>query len=207
MTATVVSMPKPKRPRKQNKAVRGEGHLFKRGDIFWFELNWRGTRTRQSLDTADRETALIKLSDAVAAIRSGELPKTFDPITCQQMFDNWMLHVETNCKPRTQADYRTRWKKHLKATFGTLVATQVDRDKVVAYLNRRMKEGASLVTRNREQRVLMMLFGHNRSKIPADRFPEFPDMKSEKAHVRTGRLSKTDYESLLKRLDYREHFG
>jgi hypothetical protein len=134
------------------------------------------------------------MSEAVAAIRSGERPKTFEPITVEAMFD-------ACCKPRRQEDYRSRWDAHLKATFGRLFATQVDRDRVVAYLNRRIKEGAGLCARNREQRVLMMLFGHNKSKIPADRFPEFPDMKSEKAHVRKGRLSKADYETLRKRLD------
>ncbi|MGB9242063.1 MAG: tyrosine-type recombinase/integrase [Candidatus Acidiferrales bacterium] len=202
MNATnVVTMPKPKRPRKRNKVVRGAGYLFRRGDTFYFELNWKGSRTRKSLETTDRETALIKMSEAVAAIRSGELPKTFEPIMVQAMFDAWMLKVETDCKPRTHEDYRSRWDGHLKATFGRLFATQVDRDKVVGYLNRRMKEGGGLCARNREQRVLMMLFGHNRSKIPADRFPEFPDMKSEKAHVRKGRLSKADYETLRKRLD------
>jgi integrase len=169
--------------------------------MFWFELNWKGTRTRRSLGTTDREAALIKLSDAIAAIRSGELPKTFEPIAVQAMFDAWMLHVETNCKQLTQEDYRRRWENHLKQTFGGRFGTQVDRDKVVEYLNRRMKEGAGPVTRNREQRVLMMLFTHNRSKIPADRFPEFPKLQSEKAHVRKGRLSKADYESLRKRLE------
>jgi hypothetical protein len=82
-----------------------------------------------------------------------------------------------------------------------MLATQVTRDNATTYLHRRMKEGATLCTRNREQRVLMMIFGHNRSKIPADRFPEFPKMQSEKSHVRKGRLSKTDYETLRKRLD------
>jgi integrase len=198
----VVALPKPKRPRGQNKkSVRGEGHLFRRGEMFWFELNWKGTRTRRSLETTDRETALIKMSDAVAAIRSGEMPKTFEPITVQAMFDAWMLHVQTNCKQLTQEDYRRRWENHLKPEFGGLFATRVDRDKVVAYLNHRMKDGAGPVTRNREQRVLMMLFNHNRSKIPADRFPEFPKLQSEKAHVRKGRLSKADYESLRKRLE------
>jgi integrase len=203
MSATnLVTMPKPRKAaRKANKAVRGEGHLFRRGDVFWFELNWKGSRTRKSLGTSDRETALIKMSEAVAAIRSGELPKTFEPITVQAMFDSWMLKVETDCKKRTQEDYRNRWNVHLKQAFGGLFATQVDRDKVVAYLNRRMKEGAGLCARNREQRVLMMLFGHNRSKIPANRFPEFPEMKSEKAHVRKGRMSKEDYEILRERLD------
>jgi hypothetical protein len=56
----VVAMPKPKRPRKPNKVVRGEGYLFRRGETFYFELNWRGSRTRKSLETTDRETALIK---------------------------------------------------------------------------------------------------------------------------------------------------
>jgi hypothetical protein len=73
-----------------------------------------------------------------------------------------MLKVETGCKQRTHIDYRNRWNVHLKAVLGRLTATQVDRDKVVAYLNRRMKGGAGLCARNREQRVLMMLFGHNK---------------------------------------------
>ncbi len=202
MTATnLLSMPKEKKKRKPNVRVRGEGHLFLRNSVYWFELNWQGIRTRKSLDTTDRETALIKLDKEVAAIRAGELPKKFDPITVQAMFDAWMLKVETDCKPRTQEDYRSRWDAHLKAVFGGLIATQVDRDKVVSYLNRRMKEGAGLCARNREQRVLMMLFGHNKSKIPADRFPEFPKMQSERAHVRTGRLSDEDFETLRKRLD------
>ena len=190
------SMPKPKKPRKQSLRVRGQGSLFLRGEVFWMELNWKGARTRKSLETTDRETALNKLADAVAAIRSGEMPKNFEPITVQAMFDGWMIHVETNCKQLTQEDYRRRWTNHLKPFLRGLFATQVDRDKVVAYLNHRMKEGAGPVTRNREQRVLMMLFNHNRAKVPADRFPEFPKMQSEKAHVRKGRLSKADYETL-----------
>jgi hypothetical protein len=207
MSATnLITMPKPKqrrnkRRRKSNKVVRGEGYLFRRGETFWFELNWKGSRTRKSLKTIDRETALITMSKEVAAIRSGELPKTFEPITCQTMFDTWMLQVETDCKPRTQEDYRSRWEGHLKQTFGGMFATQVGRDKVGAYLNRRMKEGAGLCARNREQRVLMMLFGHNKSKILADRFPEFPKMKSERSLVRKGRLSDEDYTMLRKRLN------
>lgn len=202
--SNVVTMPKAKEPkqrRKPRKTGRGEGHLFQRGNTFWFELHWKGTRTRKSLETTDRETALIKMSDAIKAIRSGEMPKTFEPISVQTMFDKWMVQVETNCKRLTVEDYRRRWENHLKQTFGALFATQVDRDTVVAYLNRRMKEDAGPVTRNREQRVLMMLFNFNRSKIPADRYPQFPKLQSEKAHVRTGRLSTSDYEILRTRLE------
>jgi len=202
MTQTnLIAMPAPKKTRKASVRVRGQGYLFMRGAMFWMELNWKGARYRHSLETTDRETALLKLDDAVAKIRSGEMPKSFEPITVQAMFDAWMLQVETSCKPRTQADYRGRWERHLKPVFGGLVANQVDRDKVVAYLNRRMKAGAGPVTRNREQRILTMIFNHNRSKIPANRFPEFPRMQSEKAHVRRGRLSKADYETLRGRLD------
>jgi integrase len=195
-------MPEPKkRRRKQSVRVRGQGSLFRRGEVFWMELNWKGARYRRSLETTDRETALVKLDDEVSAIRAGELPKRFDPISVQEMFDASILRAETDCKPRTVRDYRSRWNVHLKSFFGTLTATQVTKDKIIAYLHARMKEGATLCTRNREQGVLMMIFGHNRSKIPADRFPEFPKMQSEKSHVRKGRLSKADYELLRERLD------
>ncbi|MGC2806496.1 MAG: hypothetical protein WA211_10215, partial [Candidatus Acidiferrales bacterium] len=117
----MLAMPKPKKARKKAARVRGQGSLFLRGATYWMELNWKGNRTRKSLETADRETALIKLDTEVAAIRRGELPKTFDPITCQTMFDAWMLKVETECKPRTIEDYRSRWDGHLKAHFGALL--------------------------------------------------------------------------------------
>jgi integrase len=200
--SSLAVMPKPKKkPRKQSVRVRGQGSLVRRGEIFWMELNWRGTRYRRSLETTDRETALIKLDAEVSAIRVGEMPKRFDPITVQSMFDAFIVRAEVDCKPRTVRDYRSRWNVHLKSVFGTITATQITKDKITGYLHTRMKKGATLCTRNREQRVLMMVFGHNRSKIPADRFPEFPKMQSEKSHVRKGRLSKADYDTLRKRLD------
>jgi integrase len=194
-------MPKPKKPRKQSLRVRGQGSLFLRGEIYWMELNWKGIRTRKSLETTDRETALDKLSDEISAIRAGELPKKFDPVSVQEMFDEFILRAEVDCKPRTVRDYNSRWNVHLKSAFGSMIATNVSKDKITAYLHTRLKAGATLCTRNREQRVLMMVFGHNKSKIPADRFPDFPKMQSERMHVRKGRLSKTDYDTVRKRLD------
>jgi integrase len=197
----VVSMPRPKKPRKPSVRVRGQGSLFKRGNIFWVELNWKSQRIRRSLETDDRETALMKMDDTIAAIRAGEMPKVFEPIAVQQMFDAFVQRAETDCKPRTVRDYRSRWTNHLKSAFGHLMATEVTKDKVVGYLHGRMRAGATLCTRNREQRVLMMAFNYNRSKIPADRYPEFPKLQSEKSHVRKGRLSQGDYIKLRARLE------
>lgn len=200
-------MPKAKKkPRKPSVRIRGQGSLFKRGEIFWMELNWKGSRTRKSLETTDRETALIKLDAAVSAIRSGEIPKTFEPITVQSMFDIWMVEVERNCKARTIEDYKSRWNGHLKPVFGSLFATQVNKDKISAYLHQRMKEGAGTITQNRENRVLQMIFNANRKKISANDFPEFPKFHSEKSHVRKGRLSKADFQTLLTRLEDPKNF-
>jgi len=197
----ILAMPKKPRPRKPSARVRGQGTLFKRGNMFWMELHWRGQRYRRSLGTSDRETALLKLDDTVASIRSGEIPKIFEPISVQQMFDAFIQRAETDCKPRTVRDYRSRWSNHLKSVFGHLMGTEVTKDKVASYLHGRMRAGATLCTRNREQRVLMMTFNYNRSKIPADRYPEFPKLQSEKSHVRKGRLSRADYDKLHSRLE------
>lgn len=102
---------------------------------------------------------------------------------------------------RTLEDYKSRWIGHLKSVFGSLFATQVSKDRVASYLHQRMKEGAGNITQNRENRVLQMIFNHNKSKIPADHFPEFPEMHSERHHVRKGRLSVEDYNTLRSRLD------
>lgn len=198
--------PKPKVKRKQQARQRGTGHLYARRDCWWFELHYAGVRYRQSLNVpvateADKQVALDKMAEAVAAIRRGEQPKKFQPVTVQTMFENWMLKVETDCKPRTREDYRSRWNLHLAPVFGQLTATQVNKQRVTEYLNARMKAGASLCTRNREQRVLQMIFGHNKSLIPSDRFSEFPDMQSESAHVHKGRMSAEDFATVMAKLD------
>jgi integrase len=195
-------MPKPKRKPVKRDRTRGTGHLFQRGTIYWFELHWKGQRYRESLGTEDRQTALIKIDDKIASIRSGEMPKTFESISVQAMYDNWMVEVERTCKPRTIEDYKSRWNTHLKPIFGRLFATQVGKDDVSRYLLGRKKAGAAGdITQNRENRVLQMIFNHNKAKIPSDRFPEFPSMHSEKARVRRGRLSVADFKTLLGRLD------
>src|SRR5580700_5050856 len=74
-------MPKAKRSAKPRKRIKGEGTIFERGNIFWYELHWKGQRFRGSLDTSDRQTALIKWDEKRKEIRSGELPKAFEPIT------------------------------------------------------------------------------------------------------------------------------
>jgi integrase len=199
-------MAKPKRESKPRERVKGEGTIFKRGNVFWYEMHWRGQRFRGSLDTPDRQTALMKWDAKRSEIRSGELPKIFEPITVQTMFDIWIQECERKCKSTTIEDYRRRWTIHLKPAFGNLLATQVTKDKVAAYLYQRMKDGAGAVTQNRENRVLQMIFNYNRSKIAANNFPEFPDMHSEKNHVRKGRMSVADYETVLKRLDSEDLF-
>ncbi len=193
-------MPKAKTGRKKRDRIKGQGSLFMRGNIFWMELHWKGQRYRESLETPDRGTALIKLNKRIEEIHSGELPKTFEPITVQSMYDAWMMKVETDNKPRTIEDYKSRW-AHLAPVFGKLLATQVTTDKIVEYLNRRMKEGMSVCSRNRERGVLHQVFEFNSEKIPADRRPKFPKKLSERSFVRKGRLSQDDYNTLVKRLD------
>jgi integrase len=199
-------MPKPEVTPKAKTRTRGTGSLLERGRMYWMEFHYNGERIRQTLNVpvtgkkADKEEAIRRLEEQVRAIRAGEQPKKFAPITVQAMYDAWMLAVETNCKPGTIKDYKIRW-SHLEPVFGKVMATQVTLDKTTEYLHRRKQDGAGVCTLNRENRVLQMIFGHNKSKIPADHFPEFPKMHSEKAHVRKGRLSKTDYETLRTRLE------
>lgn len=192
---------KPKEKRKTRRRVRGQGTMFRRGRIYWFELAWNRQRFRESLKTPDRETAIRKMNARIASIHSGELPKTFEPVSVQSLYETWISEVERTCKPRTLTDYQSRWTTHLKPVFGNLIATQVTKDKVASYLLHRKREGAGNITQNRENRVLQMVFNYNRKKISANDFPEFPEMHSEKSHVRKGRLSQEDYKTVMARLE------
>lgn len=192
--------------RKKRARVRGHGTVFRRGRMYWMELHWKGERVRKSLETDDRETALIKLDAEVAAIHSGAMPKTFEPITVQTMYEAWILLKETSCKASTVRDYKWRWLRNLKPAFGNLFATQVTTDKITEYLHHRMRDGIGVCARNRELTLLQMIFNYNRDKIPADRFPIFPKKLSERALIRKGRLSDSDFKKLQKRLSTPELF-
>lgn len=199
--SSVVEISRQRAPRRKRTRVRGLGTLFRRGRIFWMELHWKGERVRKSLETDDRQTALIRLDAETSAIHAGAVPKTFDPITVQTMYDAWILLKETNCKASTVEDYKSRWNTRMKPFFGKLFATQVTRDVITQYLHQRMKEGVGICARNRERAILHMIFNHNREKIPADYFPSFPPKQSERALVRKGRMADKDYEAFYKRLD------
>jgi hypothetical protein len=72
---------------------------------------------------------LFTIADTeVAAIRAGELPETFESDDVRRLH----AAIETNCKPRTQENYRSRWNVHLKPFFGSMLAAQVTRDTVTA---------------------------------------------------------------------------
>ena len=199
-------MPKPKVERKKRERTRGTGHLFQRGPMYWFELHYAGQRYRESLKTDDKQAALDKMAARIAEIRSGEAPKKFEPVSVASLYDIWIAEVERTCKPRTFEDYKSRWSAHLEPVFGKLFATQVTKDVVSKYLTTRKREGAGPVTQNRENRVLQMIFNYNRKKISANDFPEFPEMHSEKNHVRQGRLSKADFQTLMTRLEDPKNF-
>lgn len=205
-TAKVLAMPRRKKGRKDRSRVRGTGHLFLRGRIYHFELNWKDQRFRESLETSDRESALIKLDERVRQIRSGELPRAFEPITLQAFYDAWIVEVQRTCKPRTVEDYESRWQSHLKPVFGSQLAHTITKDEIVKYLADRKAEGAGEITQNRENRILQMIFNYNKKKISANDFPEFPSMHNEEGHVRKGRLSKNDFDALIAKLEKPELF-
>jgi integrase len=199
-------MPKAKPARKKHRNIRGQGSLFIRGNIYWFELHYGGERFRKSLEVPadgkayNKQRALDSMAESVNKIRSGEKPKKFDPITVQSMYDFWMIEVERTCKIGTINNYKQKWNS-LKPMFGKMFASDITKDKVVSYLSQRKKEGIGDISQNRENRVLQMIFNFNRAKIPADSFPVFPKMHSEASHVRKGRLSPDDYQTVIARLD------
>src|SRR5579862_415802 len=91
MNSNLAVMPEPKKEHKKKaRRVRGQGYMFQRGMTWWFELVWKGQRYRESLGTAVRLDAVRKFNARVAEIHSGELPKTFEPISVQAMYDLWI---------------------------------------------------------------------------------------------------------------------
>lgn len=154
--------------------MRGIGRVFKRrfkrldGQIYedpaWYiAFSHRGKEYRESSRSESEAVARRLLKRKLAELNSGRLIVNEDKLTFEDMVNDLVNDYEVNGK-RSLASVNF-YLKHLRGFFGMDRAVDITPDRVRAYQNFRLKEGASNATCNREVATLGRMLALNAGKL------------------------------------------
>src|SRR5229473_2698649 len=117
----------------------GDGTLFKRGRIYYFQYFESG-KPRQVSTRSERMDEVKKFRDRLLGKKlRGELNPSAEKITCGQLLDDVLRHVQEK-RPRRKSGSSLS-KANLRPFFGHLKAATVSTDRMREYRDKRKAEG------------------------------------------------------------------
>jgi integrase len=132
--------------------------LFKRGSIWWIELEFRGQRIRKSTGSKSRTLAVKaehqlrrELEESANGIKQSRKPMLFSPTVREWMSANQARWSKANVAIQ---NYNI---KRLNGFFGSMLLTDITPQHIGKYQSKRQKEGASNRTINMEVATLRMV--------------------------------------------------
>lgn len=183
----------------------GSGSLYQRGNVWWVKVYVGGKAHRESSKTATTEGTYEdakRLRDKLLGQKhrgeiSGGNP---DRVTVGELLDDVLEYAKTNIRPSTEYIWKLVIEKNIRPFFGTLKAQKVTTEKLKEYRRKRIAEGRSDATANRELSILRTAFHNGRKCTPPKVYnvPFFP--MTPETNVRTGFLSDEQYASVLTEL-------
>ncbi|HLZ52123.1 MAG TPA: site-specific integrase [Candidatus Acidoferrum sp.] len=175
---------------------RGSGSVFRQAGTDNWTIQYYargGKRIRESLGSDDYKAAQQLLTQRLSAIDKGEfVERPAKPKTVAELFEELRRHYRVN-KRRSLGSLEFRW-KHLKA-LADFLAVHVDKDCLSAYVDERLKEGASNASVNRELSALKTAF--HLGQVP--RMPKFPHLAENNARV--GFVEQHQFDQMVKHAD------
>lgn len=140
---------KPYRPR-------GTGSLFQRGETWWIKLHVNGRPQYQSTGTTSQKDAEKFLKRQLLKAEQGVLaPPKVERVTISDLVKDLLQWYRTDAKRGIHANRsEARWTQHLEPVFGHVRANSLGTDAMRAYRAKRVAEGASDTTVNRELQIM-----------------------------------------------------
>jgi integrase len=176
--------------------TRGLGFVFRRGNIWWIQYNFRGQRYRESVGSSVRSDAVKLLQRRMAEIGSGRLhgpdvEKTTFPDLVQMIRDDYAINQRRSVK-RLNTSLRA-----LEPAFGRLRACDITLDRLNRYVADRLARGIAPATAKLDMTYLHKMF---RLAERAGRaiVPPFPLISVQNA--RKGFFERSDFESVRSHL-------
>jgi integrase len=132
--------------------------LYKRGEVWWYEFEFRGQRIRESTGSSSKTLAVRaerqrrrELEESANGVRPARRPILFSAAAREWMAANRARWSESNVSIQ---EFNL---KHLSAYFGSMLVADITPQHIGKYQGIRQKEGASNRTINMEVSTLRMM--------------------------------------------------
>ena len=162
------------------------------GNILWLKYYRYGKPYRESTHTDKISKAEKLLKKREGEIIEGRLPGIhFEKVTFNELAEDFLTDYRINGKDTLSKAERSV--KYLKEHFGDLKAMDVTTDKVKAYVEKRMEQGYSNASINRELAALKRMFHLAAQCTPpkVSMIPYIPMLKE--SNVRKGFFEQAEY--------------
>jgi integrase len=118
--------------------------VFKRGGIYWFEFQFRGSRVRQSSHSRNKEVCerLMRERRRTLELSGGGLKEIAKPKLFGSAAKAYLLLREPHWGPKTQLMHKNSL-AHLAPHFGKSMLGEIDKAQISKYQRARLKEKAS----------------------------------------------------------------
>jgi integrase len=165
------------------------------GETYWIKYYRNGKPYRESTHSSKITKAEKLLKKREGEIAEGKLPGIyFDKVTFEELAKDYITDYKVN--GRDTLAKAERCVKYLKKNFGGLKVTEITTASVKAYIEKRMQEGLSNASINRELAALKRMFHLAAECTPpkVSLIPHIPMLKE--SNVRKGFFEHEEYKSL-----------
>jgi len=180
---------------------RGDGTLFKRGRIYYYAF-WESGKQVQRSTKKDRLDEAKKWRDRFLGKKlRGEVNSSVERVSCGDLLDDLLAHSRTRCREYTVKVWEWTIEANVRPAFGHLRAASLTSDLFREYRSKRVAEGKSDTTVNRELALLRMALNLGRKQTPpkVGIVPFFPMAKEDNA--RQGFMEDGEYAALRDALE------
>jgi integrase len=177
---------------------RGSGSIYKRPGSRFYQIKFSkdGRVYRESTSTDKITEAKAILQDRLNKLQHGTYSPEAKKVRVSELIDAVLLDYRNNGKKSVEF-VEMRWKSHLQPVFGHMLAAHVTSDDIEQYKQKRLSEGASNATINRELAILKRGFHLGMQSTPpkVQRVPHFAMLAEN--NVRIGFVEPAQYNKLI----------